>query len=317
MRDSSFSSPFGNRRDSLLAAPRPPLGSHSTPASEDMAMQRLCDVVREKRGVDLALYSDSYLKRRLLLQLKSKGCASLEEFAKLLSSDVQEIDLFLESLIVRVTEFFRSPSTFEALEKRIFPALLARKRAEFSHVIRCWSAGCSSGEEPYSLGILIREALKKEKERFSALVFATDMDQKSLTMARRGVFERKRLMRVRQDWKDVYFEKEGEGYRVGEEIRRIVIYRTHNLQDPPPFRNLDLILFRNVLIYLKPDLQRSLLLKFLEILNPGGYLVLGRTEGGAGVVPPQYEVIEAAERIYRRPLSENEFRPLGSSFSKV
>ena len=317
MRDSSFFVSSSNRRDSLSAAPRLPQGSPSTPASEDMAMQRLFDMVREKRGIDLTQYSDSYLKRRLALQLKSKGCASLDEFTKLLSRDVQEIDLFLESLIVRVTEFFRSPTTFEALEKRIFPALLVRKQAEFSHVIRCWSAGCSSGEEPYSLGILIRETLRQEKERYSALVFATDMDQKSLTIARRGVFERKRLMRVRQDWKDAYFEREGERYRVKEEIRRMVIFRAHNLQDPPPFRNLDLILFRNVLIYLKPDLQRSLLLKFLEILNPGGYLVLGRTEGGAGVVPPQYEVIEAAERIYRRPLSENEFRPLGSSFSKV
>jgi chemotaxis methyl-accepting protein methylase len=187
---------------------------------------------------------------------------------------------------------------------RVLPALFARKRQEFSHVMRCWSAGCSSGEEPYSLAIVIREALKKEEERFSILIFATDIDEKSVMEGRKGLFHPAKLKKVKQEWKERYFQREGEAFAVREEIRRMVVFRGHNLQDPPPFRGLDLILFRNVLIYLKSELQRALLESFFEILNPGGYLVLGRTEGGAGVVPPQYSLSDAAERIYQRPLGE-------------
>jgi two-component system CheB/CheR fusion protein len=280
------------------------------PAGEEQAVQRLRDLVREKRGVDLAFYGERYLRRKLGFQQKSRGCSTLDDFVRLLSGDPREIDLFLGSLIIRVTEFFRSPRAFELLEHHILPVLLAQKKKDCSHVIRCWSAGCSSGEEPYSLAILIREALKKEKERFFVLIFATDIDQQSLIAARKGVFGRPKLVKVRQDWKDLYFKKEDEEYAVGEEIRRMVVFRLHNLQDPPPFRNLDLILFRNVLIYLKPELQTRLLSSFFELLNPGGYLVLGRTEGGVGTLPPEYKVADPAERIYQRPLEGADRSPL-------
>jgi chemotaxis methyl-accepting protein methylase len=278
--------------------------------SEDQALERLTDLVREKRGVDLTLYGESYLRRKLAVQQKNKGCASAHGFVKLLSENPGEIDLFLGSLIVRVTEFFRSPHTFEVLEQRILPALLAQKKRDLSHVVRCWSAGCCSGEEPYSLAILLREALRKQKERFSALIFATDVDQQSLMAARQGAFGRAKLLKVKQEWKDLYFRKEEEGYVVGEEIRKLVIFRYHNLQDPPPFRNLDLILFRNVLIYLKPELQTRLLVSFFDLLNPGGYLVLGKTEGGVGIMPPEYRVADPAERIYGRPLERADFSSL-------
>ena len=276
------------------------------PEAEEQAIQRLRDLIREKRGVDITFYGENYLRRKLALQQKNKGCSTLDDFIRLLSVDSSEIDLFLGSLIIRVTEFFRSPRTFEVLQQSILPALLAQKKKDFSHVIRCWSAGCSSGEEPYSLAILIREILRREKERFSPLIFATDIDQQSLIAARRGVFGGPKLLKVKQEWKDLYFKREGEEYAVGDEIRRMVIFRLHNLQDPPPFHSLDLILFRNVLIYLKPELQTRLLISFYELLNPGGYLVLGRTEGGVGTMPPEYKVADSAERIYQRPLEGTE-----------
>jgi two-component system, chemotaxis family, CheB/CheR fusion protein len=274
----------------------------SLPEREAQALQRLRDLVREKRGVDLSFYGESYLGRKLAVQQKSKSCPTLDDFIELLSADAREIDLFLGTLIVRVTEFFRSPRTFEVLEQRVLPALLAQKRKDLSHVVRCWSAGCSSGEEAYSLAILLREVLKREKDRFSALIFATDIDQQGLLAARRGLFDRAKLAKVKQEWRDSYFKKEGEGFVIGDEVRRMIIFRVHNLQDPPPFHNLDLILFRNVLIYLKPELQTRLLASFFEFLNPGGYLVLGRTEGGVGTMPPEYGVADPAERIYQRPL---------------
>ena len=280
------------------------------PAGEEQTIQRLRDLVREKRGVDLAFYGESYLRRKLALQQKGRGCSTLDAFFQLLSRDPREIDLFLGSLLIRVTEFFRSPRTFEVLERHILPALLIQKKKDYSHVIRCWSAGCSSGEEPYSLAILLRETLKREKDRFSVLIFATDVDQQGLIAARKGVFGRPKLMKVKQEWKDLYFKPEGDEYVVGEEIRRMVLFRLHNLQDPLPFHNLDLILFRNVLIYLKPELQTRLLSSFFKLLNPGGYLVLGRTEGGVGRMPPEYKVADPAERIYQRPLEGANLSPL-------
>ncbi|MDH7499663.1 MAG: protein-glutamate O-methyltransferase CheR [candidate division NC10 bacterium] len=271
--------------------------------------QKLRDLVREKGGIDLALYGESYLRRRLAILLRSKGCATLEEYVGLLTADPQEVELFVNSFILRVTEFFRSPTTFEALEQRILPALFSQKRKQFSHVVRAWSAGCSSGEEPYSLAILMRESLKKEKEGFSILIFATDIDQKSLMAARKGAFHPSKLKKVNPAWRDTYFRRRGEEFLVSEEIRKMVVFRVHNLVDPLPYRNLDLILFRNVLIYLKPEVQRSLLESFFEILNPGGYLVLGRTEGGGGTVPSQYEIADLGERIYQRPLQGSELHP--------
>lgn len=259
-------------------------------------------MIWEKKGIDLGLYGDSYLRRRLSTRQKNKGCASLEEFLKVLSADPREIDLLAESFIVRVTEFFRSPRTFEVLEQRIIPSLMAQKRSEQSHVLRAWSAGCSSGEEAYSLAILIRDCLRKEKERFSALIFASDIDQSSLNVARRGFYEEQKLSKVKPERRILFFDQEEGGYRVREEVRRMVVFRHHNLQDPPPFRNLDLILFRNVLIYINPESQRYLLVSFFESLNPGGYLVLGRTEGGVGAVPTQFKVADPAERIYQRSL---------------
>ena len=301
MRDPAAAPGLSKGGDPSLRGSARDSGPSTSHDREAAAMQSLRKLVRERRGIDLGLYGDSYLQRRLTVRQKCKGCPSLDDFIALLAADSREIDLFLDSFIIRVTEFFRSPRTFAALEEKILPALYAQKREDFSHVMRCWSAGCSSGEEPYSLAIVIQESLKQEKDKFSVLIFATDIDQKGLLAARRGFFDPPKLAKMKSEWKEAYFKKEGEGYSVREEIRRMVVFRAHNLQDPPPFRNLDLILFRNVLIYFSPALQRHLLASFFDTLNPGGYLVLGRTEGGASAVPPEYKVTDAAERIYHRP----------------
>jgi chemotaxis methyl-accepting protein methylase len=288
--------------DSSREGRKTPGGGSGSIDRESGELRKLQDLVRRKRGLDLDLYQEGYFRRRVEALVRSRGCSTVEEYAQLLEADPQELDRFVGGFLLKVTEFFRSPTTFEVLEKEILPQLISRKREEFSHVLRCWSAGCSSGEEPYSLAIVIREAWRRERQSLSALIFATDVDPMRLSEGRKGIYAAARLRKVKEEWRERYFRMEGDSFVVGEEIRRMVVFRLHNLQEPPPFRGLDLILFRNVLIYLRPELQRSVLEGFYQALNPGGYLVLGKTEVGAGLVPPLYELADAAERIYQRPV---------------
>ncbi|MEZ6086926.1 MAG: protein-glutamate O-methyltransferase CheR [Pirellulaceae bacterium] len=179
-------------------------------------------------------------------------------------------------MLITVTEFFRDQHVFECLEDKVIPALFEGKTS--NDRIRVWSVGCSTGEEAYSITILLLEELSKHEERPRLQVFASDLHERSLTRAREGIYPLEISSNVPAEWLKRYFVKENDDYRVRREVREMVVFAPHNLLGDPPFSHLDLIVCRNVMIYLQRDVQRDVIRLFHYALEPEGRLVLGTSE---------------------------------------
>ena len=270
-------------------------------ADDGTAWAALVEVLREQSGLDLNLYKDKCIVRRVAVRQRARGAPDLAAYVALLCQDPAELPRLLDALTINVTQFLRNPPTFRALQESVLPAL-CRARAEAGRrTLRVWSAGCATGEEAYTVAILLHEVWRAEGLRQSAVIYATDIDRRSLEVAKAGRYMARQLSGLAPETRARYFEEEEGGRaRVVASIRRMVFVKRHDLRTPPPFRRLDLILSRNVLIYLTPEHQQRLLRAFAGVLNPGGILVLGKVEGLSGLAREDFESVDVAERIYRR-----------------
>ncbi len=261
------------------------------------------DLLLQERGIDLYQYREQWVERRLAVRQRAKGTPTLEAYLEALRSDPGEISLLLDVLTVNVSEFFRNPQTFAVIAQEALPDILSRKKRQGINSLRFWSVGCASGEEPFSLAILLREYLKGGISEYRVLIYATDVDRRSLERAKQGFYHHEKLSQVPELLRRRYFSQEGKGFRITEEIKKMVVFRWHNfLLDEPIFSRLDLVTFRNVMIYIVPTVQRQALETFYRLLNPGGYLVLGRVEGLQGMTRGLFEPVNISERVYRKPL---------------
>ncbi|MBI5166694.1 MAG: protein-glutamate O-methyltransferase CheR [candidate division NC10 bacterium] len=277
-------------------------GLISTPTKGE-AFARLRDLVLREGGLDLYQYRERWVERRLAVRQRALGTRTLGAYLEALQADPGELPSLLDVLTVNVSEFFRNPQAFRIIAEYALPDILARKRGQGVSALRLWSVGCASGEEPYSLAILLRESLRETIAEYSVLIYATDVDRKSLERAKEGFYPQAKLAQVPEALRRKYFRPEGRGLRVRDEVKGMVIFREHNFfLEEPTFSRLDLVTFRNVMIYLTPSVQRQALDIFYQILNPGGYLVLGRVEGLQGAARELFEPVSISERIYRKPL---------------
>ena len=204
----------------------------------------------------------------------------------------------MSSFLIKVTGFFRDPDLYRAIRERVLPELLADARAR-GHELRLWSAGCATGEEAYSLAILVAEALGDELERFAVRVFATDLDAEAVAFARRGVYPAAALADVPPDLLERYFTEHDGEYTVRKRVRALTVFGQHDLGQRAPFPRIDLALCRNVLIYFTPDLQRRALQLFAFALREGGYLALGKAETTTPLAE-FFVVADARLKLYRR-----------------
>jgi chemotaxis methyl-accepting protein methylase len=212
-------------------------------------------------------------------------CEKTAEYEAFLENDSGEIDSLLDSLTVGVSEFFRDPLVFSILPKIAIPLILEKKASKRDYLLRVWSAGCSSGEEAYSVAILIAEALSKRPEPFRLLVFGTDIDEKNLVMAREGRFPSERLEQVPLGLVEKYFHEENGFYRVKEAIREVTGFSRHDLLADDPvtpaesvYGAFDMILCCNVLMYMVPKIQEKIFYRLDHALKRGGFFVLGDAE---------------------------------------
>ncbi|MBN1484490.1 MAG: protein-glutamate O-methyltransferase CheR [Chloroflexia bacterium] len=260
----------------------------------------LLQQIRQERGLDLRAYKETFLRRRLDVRLRARDCADYAAYARLLRQEPQEYRPLLDALTINLTRFFRDGSTFQALEERILPQLLAARSAE--RRLRVWSAGCAAGEEPYSLAIMLRELLGPALSRWQMELLATDMDETMLAKAAQGCYDSFSFRGVApryEAWVERYFTP-GPERQLAQVVRDMVSFRQHNLlQDPLPER-LDLLLCRNVLIYFERELHGRLYQAFHRALRPGGFLVLGKTEVLSMSWSHYFPVVETREHIYRR-----------------
>ena len=263
--------------------------------------------VKRQRGVDFSCHDRQRVRDEIVARAARLCPAGREGYLDLLRADRTERDRLVDALLVQVSSFFRNPIVFELIAQDVLPATLERKRRGRSREIRVWSAGCASGEEAYSVAILIRQAFSEACERWASLVFATDVSESALSSARRGIYDVDRLSEVKLGVLDACFTPAADGYMVRPFIRDTVMFSNDDLTSPdravPPesiYGAFDIVMCRNLLIYLDRACQDRVLDKLCRSLSPGGYLILGEAEGLAGAGRRGMTTVNGRNKIYQK-----------------
>ena len=262
-------------------------------------LEKIIILLREQSGHDFSLYKKNTLFRRIERRKGIHQIEKIQNYVRFLQENPQEVEILFKELLIGVTNFFRDPAVWENLKEDILPRLL--NELPNGHVLRAWVAGCSTGEEAYTLAIIFKEALEKMKghKNITLQIFATDLDTDSIELARRGVFSKNITTDVTPERLSRFFTAEGELYRVNNPIREMVVFAPQNVIKDPPFTKLDILTCRNMLIYLEPQLQKKLMALFNYSLNPGGIMVLGTAETLGGHTEG-FEELDGKLKFFRR-----------------
>ncbi len=256
-------------------------------------LPEICDLLQQATGHDFRHYRQAFVARRVERRMGFTHVLNLQDYLELIRVHSDELQLLFQDLLVGVTQFFRDPASWEALGG----ALLEMLRGGGS--LRIWSAGCATGEEAYSVAMLVLELLEANHLKADVKVLATDIDEEALAVARSGAYGLHLQHQVSPERLARFFTSTGEGYRVSREVRQICQFSQHNLVTDPPFVEIDLVLCRNVLIYLSPALQQKLVPLFHYALRGGGHLLLGSSET-LGDSSALYQLVSDQARLYRR-----------------
>ncbi len=285
---------FLNMVPSLVESPSTPESS-----TKNSAFEKACILLRARTGHDFSRYKKSTVYRRIERRMGVHQLPGITEYIRFLQENPQEVDLLFKELLIGVTHFFRDPASWAYLQELVLPSMIQSHPAD--GLLRAWVAGCSSGEEAYSLAILFKELIQQLKplEHVALQIFATDLDPDAINKARRGYYPANIAADVSRERLERFFSEEAGGYRISKEIREMVVFAPHNVTMDPPFTKLDILTCRNLLIYLGPELQKQLLPLFHYSLKPGGVLFLGSAEGIGGY-DNLFTPLEKKARIYRR-----------------
>jgi chemotaxis protein methyltransferase CheR len=263
---------------------------------EDDGYVALTEKITRERGFGCASYKEKCVRRRIAVRMRARGVHTFEEYGGVLDRDAHEYDLLLDALTINVTKFFRNPETFAAIDRELVPALYARVEPQ----LRIWSAGCASGEEPYSLAILMHRYAVAQGRRFDRVeVLGTDLDRASLVAAERASYLEPTLSDTPVDIRQTYFPMQPP-YRITGDVRARVQFRRHDLLREPFPEPQHLICCRNVIIYFDRVTQEALFERFAAALFPGGFLVLGRVETLFGPARTMFTPVDSRERLFRR-----------------
>jgi len=244
--------------------------------------------IRNKTGIDLSLYKEAQMKRRLTSLREKRGFSNFAQFFDGMVKDGKLLDEFLDRMTINVSEFYRNPRRWEVLEKKILPRLLKESSRP-----KIWSAACSTGEEPYTLAMIMSNFMPLS----SVSILATDIDKGILERAKNGFYTERSLKDIPKQMLDKYFTKEDLGYHIKDEIKRTVTFKQQNLLADRFEQNFDLIVCRNVMIYFTEEAKHELYHKFSNSLRTGGVLFVGSTEQ---IFNPQTYHLEAEETFFYR-----------------
>ncbi|MGZ3638204.1 MAG: CheR family methyltransferase [Ktedonobacterales bacterium] len=248
----------------------------SQPA-EKQELDDFLRVIRERFDIDFTTYKRPTILRRLQRRILATDSVNLNGYLDYLKSHPQEYPRLINAFLIKVTDFFRDPELYTYLREQVLPALLDHARKN-GNELRIWSAGCATGEEAYSLAILVAEALGNELNQYNVRIFATDIDADAVAFARRGTYPASALTSLPEDLINRYFIRDDGQYQISKRIRALTVFGQHDLGQRAPFPRMDMIICRNVLIYFTPELQQRTLKLFAYSLRDGGYLVLGKAE---------------------------------------
>lgn len=273
----------------------PPVAVSEDRAEE--AFAQITSLLRRQTGVDFARYKASTVSRRIHRRMAICDVETIDDYRALAESSPREVSALFRELLIGVTRFFRDPDAFEVLRREVIPALLENSRP--GEAIRVWVAGCSTGEEAYSLAMLFEEYFEAGGRPREVKVFATDIDRDALEFAGAGLYPESIAADVSPDRLARFFVRRGDQYQVARFLRQRVVFASHDLTRDPPFGRVSLISCRNLLIYFTPPLQAQVLAAFRFALRPGGFLFLGASET-AGEASPELAVVDVHSRVYRR-----------------
>jgi len=248
-------------------------------------IKNILNLLKEQRGFDFTGYRTAMLERRIQKRIYGTNQKNFDDYFEYLIRHKDELDNLIDVFTINVSRFFRNSLAFEYINKIVIPELFLSKAKVNDNSIRIWSAGCSFGEEPYSMAIFINEFLRKEDTSVNMSIFATDIDKKALKRASAGYYSFESVKKVKYGIYEKYFTKEGDRFKISHEIKRKVSFSFFDLLDknhivPPDsiFGGFDIVLCRNVLIYFDLDYQKIIFKKLYKSLNQNGYLILGEAE---------------------------------------
>lgn len=256
-------------------------------------------ILNMRRGFCLSAYKDKYLMRRISIRMRSTRCSDAAEYCSLLRQSDQELDLLQKVLTIHVSHFFRNPTMFEKLRQVVLPSIFTSKTG-LAAPLRFWCLGCAGGEEPYSLAILLREYFSREIQRIDTSIIGTDIDAATIEVARQAAYSADRLKEVSPEWVEHYFRQDGMCFRLIPEIREMVTFMHGDITNVEQYVASNLVFCRNTLIYFNRADQEKILNGIADILEPGGILVLGKSETLVGETRRRFASVCQVERIYRK-----------------
>ena len=273
----------------------------SDPLKEERDWHAILDRVRQSQGFDGRHYKPNYLKRRIAVRMRAVGVSTYPDYLRILESDPLEAEALIKRLTIHVTEFFRDADVHRAVEEKVLSGLEGNADPISTRwMLRVWCAACSTGEEPYSLAMLLSEWIET-RPGWDFHIIATDIDDASIQTAVKGEYPEASISRLAPPRVSRWFSCDGGKARVKESLKERVRFKVHDLLGPWPeiLKGFDLVYCRNLLIYLGSAQQQILYGRFHQVMNPGSYLVLGRTEALLGLGRRLFECTDIPNRIYR------------------
>jgi len=267
------------------------------------ALQKIYVILRARTDHDFSLYKKNTICRRIERRMNVHQIENINDYVRYLQESDREVNILFTELLIGVTNFFRDPEAFETLKTSAFPRLLAGKPDDYT--VRVWVPGCATGEEAYSLAIVLQECMEQLGRRFHTQIFGTDIDEQAINTARAGLYPESIAVDVSPERLKRFFRKQEDGrYQIKKAIREMLVFAPQNVIKDPPFTKLDLLSCRNLLIYLGPELQKKLLPMFHYSLRPDGFLFLGSSET-VGQTNDLFAIVHKKWKIFRRKPSSS------------
>jgi chemotaxis protein methyltransferase CheR len=271
---------------------------------ENSAFQKVKRMIAESAGLDCSGYRDEYLKRRFEIRLRATGTETYARYILYLKKHPEEFTNLLNDLTINYTTFFRDTDVYQHLEHKLLPKLFLSKNP-----VKIWSAGCATGEEPYSLSILIHKLLGKHLLNHTVQIIASDIDKDALAKAQRGAYGPRQISTMSPEMIEQYFTHEGDSWLVKDFLKSIIHFERFDLNQASLHVNFDLILCRNVMIYFSKEGQQHIHMNFFRALRDGGYMITGKSEILSGEPAEIFQALDYTTRVYQKP-AKPAFEPI-------
>lgn len=253
-----------------------------------------------KTGFNCNEYTDSFLKRRVHTRLYALDLETYEDYIKRLIKDEHEKELLLKELTIHVTNFFRNKDAYDSFIAGTMMELLNEKKKNNKKSLKIWSAGCSTGEEPYTIAMILKEILGERVNDFFISIIGTDLSAETIEKAEKGVYDKIQLKETPPEYIERYFDKKGEFFHIKEEVKDMVRFEVADILNSSKPKCLDLLFCRNTVIYFKRELKEKLYLEFYHCIDQSGYFIMGMTESLSGSAKDLFVAIDNKNRIYKK-----------------